>query len=63
MATTIQVADATLRELRKLKEDLHAASYDDALKRVLMDYRKRSTRIVGTTPYLGPFVRDHNDRD
>lgn len=63
MATTIQVAEETLRELRKLKEELHAESYDAALRRVLMDYRKRSMRIRGALPYAGPFVREHNDRD
>ncbi len=63
MATTIQVADETLRELRKLKEELHVASYDDVLHRVLMTYRKRTMPIVGIAPYLGPFVRESNDRD
>lgn len=63
MVTTIQVEDATLQELRRLKAQLEVASYDDVLQRLLMTHRKRTMPIRGITTYLGPFVRDHNDRD
>lgn len=63
MATTIQVDEATLQELRRLKAKLRADSYDAVVRALLMTHKKRSTSIRGMTPYLGPFERDHVDRD
>lgn len=63
MATSIQLDEATLEELRKLKATLHVATYDEVVQKLLMTHRKRTTKLVGIAPYLGPFVRDHNDRD
>jgi hypothetical protein len=63
MATTIQVAEATLGALRELKEQLRAQSYDEVLQALLITHRKRTMPLRGLTPGIGPFVRDHNDRD
>lgn len=63
MATTIQIDEATLEELRKLKASLHAASYDEVVRRLLMTHRKRTMSLRGLTKGIGPFVREHNDRD
>lgn len=63
MATTIQVDEATLEELRRLKATLHADSYDAVVRTLLMTHRKRTMPLLGLTKGIGPFVRDHNDRD
>jgi len=63
VATTIQIDEKTLQELRKLKATLHAATYDEVVQRLLMTHRKRTMPVRGIAPYLGPFVRDHDDRD
>lgn len=63
VATTIQIDETTLEELRKLKATLHVATYDEVVRRLLVTHRKRTTKLLGVTPYLGPFERDHHDRD
>lgn len=63
MATTIQVDEATLEELRRLKAKLHADSYDAVVRTLLMTHKKRTTPILGLSRGIGPFVRDHHDRD
>lgn len=63
MATSIQVDEATLDELRRLKAKLHADSYDAVVRTLLKTHKKRTISVRGIAPYLGPFERDHGHRD
>lgn len=63
MTTTIQIEEDTLKELRKLKGLFDVETYNEVVQRLLMTNRKRTMPVRGVTPYLGPFERDHNDRD
>lgn len=63
MATTIQVAEATLHELQAIKRELGVASYDEAVRKLLMSHRKRRDYLVGLTPGIGRFVRARGERD
>lgn len=63
MVTTIQLDEATLEELRKLKSSLHAATYDEVVRKLLVTHRKRTMPLRGLTKGIGRFVRDHHDRD
>ncbi len=63
MATSIQVREATLEALRRVKEELNAPSYDDLVQRLLVTHRKRRDALVAIAPGLGPFHREPGDRD
>lgn len=49
MQTTIQVTERTLHILRKVKEQTHAGSYDEAINKLVY----RSTRGQSLAGYLG----------
>ncbi len=49
MQTTIQISDRTLQVLKKIKQETHSASYDEALTKVLHTQRKAPS-LAG---YLG----------
>ncbi|MHB8606078.1 MAG: hypothetical protein ACYDCK_12575 [Thermoplasmatota archaeon] len=63
MATTVQVADATLRALAEVKRELDAPSYDAVLLHLLADHKKRGLGLRGLTPGIGRFKREHGGRD
>ena len=50
MVTTIQVNERTLLLLKKLKEELHASSYEDAIVKVASQRTKSMESMAG---YLG----------
>lgn len=59
VATTVQVTEQTLASLKRAKEELGAATYDELIQKLLMDHRKRTLAIRGLTKGLAPFERDH----
>lgn len=44
MSTTIQIDERTLRLLKKIKEDAHAASYDEAINKLVA--QKTATKTM-----------------
>ncbi len=63
MATTIQVDESTLAELRAAKDALGFSSYDALVRGLLVTLRKRRSALVAIAPGLGPFERERGDRD
>ncbi len=41
MSTTIQVSDATVMVLRRIRQQFNASSYDEAIQHVLRDARRQ----------------------
>lgn len=62
-ATTIQVEQDILAALRQVKEEIGAPSYNEVLRRLLMDRAKRRERILGIAKGIGPYVRERGQRD
>ena len=46
MATTIQINQHTLQILKKLKEEINAASYDETINRMIT--QKKKTSLAGS---------------
>ena len=67
MPTTIQIKEKTLKILKKIKEDTHASSYDEAIIKITTNTTKKEPSFAG---YLGkkPLkdimkdLRNKNDR-
>ena len=65
MPTTIQIGERTLKILKKVKEETHASSYDEAINKIIVTTKKAS--LAG---YLGKKsikeimkdLRDEKDR-
>lgn len=53
MQTTIQVSEKTLLLLKKLKEELQTASYEEAINRIAIE-RVNKTSMAG---YLGKYYK------
>jgi hypothetical protein len=70
MATTIQIDEKTLLLLKKLKEELDASSYDEAITKIVMKQRKQESMASSLKKYMGKKslkdllnnYRDKNDR-
>ncbi len=66
MATTIQIGEHTLKILKKIKDETHSSSYDEAINKIVVDRIKK----VSLAGYLGrkPMkevlkgLRDKNER-
>ncbi len=66
MTTTVQIQDDTLQLLKKVKEETHAQSYDEAIKKIIF-FRVREKSMGG---YLSAYaskntrkdIRDKHDR-
>ena len=66
MVTTIQIQDRTLEMLRKVKDETKSASYDEAIKKIILREQNKGS-FFG---YLGKKtrkeilrgLRDKNDR-
>ncbi|MBI2044997.1 hypothetical protein HYT23_02985 [Candidatus Pacearchaeota archaeon] len=71
MVTTIQVDEKTILLLKKLKEQLEASSYDEAITKVAIRHMKPQKSMAGSLKrYTGALskedilkdLRDKNDR-
>ena len=65
MATTVQIQDETLNLLKKVKEETHSSSYDEAIKKIIALRVQESfagylAAYASKAPYKG--VRDKRDR-
>ena len=71
MVTTIQVDEKTILLLKKLKEELAASSYDEAITKIVIKHIKPKESMAGSLgKYFGKLsrreilkgLRDKNDR-
>jgi hypothetical protein len=71
MVTTIQVDEKTIMLLKKLKQELEASSYDDAINKIAIKCLKPKLSMAGSLKkYAGKLskqdilhdLRDKNDR-
>ena len=51
MVTTIQVEEHTLLLLKKLKEELHVSSYDDAINKIAGERSKKKSMAGSLAKY------------
>ncbi|OPY56411.1 MAG: hypothetical protein A4E49_00234 [Methanosaeta sp. PtaU1.Bin112] len=62
MSTTIQVKDDVQEMLDRLKKDIDAKSYDEAIRYLLKKAKKMEISHFGSLPDLEPFQREEIDR-
>ncbi|MBI2657559.1 hypothetical protein HYX08_02580 [Candidatus Woesearchaeota archaeon] len=66
MATTIQIDERTLEMLKKIKDETEAASYDDAINKIIADRMKKESLAgyLGRRPVKGILkgLREKHDR-
>ena len=64
MVTTIQINERTLVLLKKLKEEMNALSYDEAINRMVLKKENSIKGIFGrkSTKQILNNLRDKNDR-
>jgi len=53
MVTTIQVQDTTLVLLKKLKDETKAASYDETIKKIVVERTKNESLAGYLKEYMG----------
>lgn len=59
MVTTIQVDEKTILLLKRLKQELEASSYDDAINKIAIKCLKPGTSLAGSLKkYVGKLSRD-----
>lgn len=56
MPTSIQVPPETLGLLKRLKAELMAQTYDEALRKLLAKRRRTPESLFGADPKLKPFT-------
>jgi len=66
MPTTIQIQERTLEILKKIKKDTNSSSYDEAIKKIVVDSTKRESLagFLGKRPrkWILNDLRDKSDR-
>ena len=66
MATTIQIGERTLKILKKIKEETHSSSYEDAINKIVADRFKKESLAgyLGKKPIkeIVKGLRDKNER-
>ncbi len=65
MQTTIQVSDKTLQILKKVKDEVHAKSYEEAIRKLVFERTRNSLAgYLGkkTTKEIMKDLRDKHDR-
>jgi len=63
MQTTIAVKSETLSMLRKAKEELHADSFDEVIKNLLLEIKKPKKSMFGVLKdFHKEFKREEIDR-
>ncbi|MBI2582476.1 hypothetical protein HYV87_05110 [Candidatus Woesearchaeota archaeon] len=67
MVTTVQIQDETLELLKKVKEETKSASYDEAIKKIILSTVKESfagylSRPGYSSKQIMKDLRDKHDR-
>lgn len=62
MATTIAVNDRTLEMLRYMKEETKSVTYDETIRKLVLEMKKPKESWLGAMKDLGPFKREEMDR-
>lgn len=58
MPTTVQVAEKTLQQLNKLKEEMRARSHDEVIKTLISEREKIPRSMFGANRKLRPFSNE-----
>jgi hypothetical protein len=56
--TTVQVAEKTLQQLNKLKEEMRARSHDEVIKTLISEREKIPRSMFGANRKLRPFSNE-----
>ena len=62
MTTTIAVQEETKNMLNSLRDEYDAESFDEVIKRLVMEGKKPKKSHFGIFPGLGTFKREELDR-
>ena len=64
MATTIQISEHTLKILKKIKDETHSPSYDEAINKIAVDKIKKGSLAgyLGRKP-IKEVLNDLRDKD
>lgn len=62
MSTTVAVKDDTFAMLKEVKETEEAESFDEIIKKLLLEMKKPKHSYLGIFPTLGKFKREEIDR-
>ena len=55
MPTTVQISERTLQMLNKLKAEMHARSYDEVIKTLILEKEGIPRSMFGSNRRLRPF--------
>ncbi|MEK6961285.1 MAG: hypothetical protein AABX47_09010 [Nanoarchaeota archaeon] len=63
MSTTIQISDNTIDVLKRIRQQLNASSYDEAIQQILRDARRQKSMYgyLGKTVSKKELLRDLRD--
>lgn len=62
MGTTVAIKEDTFAMLREVKEEEEAESFDEVIKKLLLEMKKPKRSYLGIFPNLGKFKREEIDR-
>lgn len=62
MVTTVAVKEETFHMLQNVKEEQEAESFDEIIKKLIMEAKKPKKSFFGAFPKLGKFKREELDR-
>jgi predicted CopG family antitoxin len=62
MTTTIAVQEDTIEMLKTMKEQVHAKSFDEIIRQLIMKAKKPKIPLYGIAKNTPEFVREEIDR-
>ncbi len=62
MATTVAVKEDTFHMLQEVKVEQDAESFDEVIKKLILEAKKPKHSYFGAIPGLGKFKREELDR-
>lgn len=62
MTTTIAVKEGTLQLLKSVKEETHAESFDEVIRKLVLEKKKPKGSLLGIAKHTPEFVREEIDR-
>ena len=62
MTTTIAVQEGTLQLLRSVKEETHVASFDEVIRKLVLEKKKPKNSLMGVAKHTPAFKREEIDR-
>lgn len=62
MTTTVAIKEDTMEMLKAVREQLHATSFDEVIRKLILEKKKLKKSYFGAFPGLGEFQREEIDR-